>query len=152
VLDRHWIEAHIPHKGRMCLLDEVLSWDAAQICAASGTHRMAGHPLAAAGRLAAICGLEYAAQAMAVHCALLTDAASGPARVGYIASVRDVRLHVARLDDITTDLIAQAERLMGNERTATYELRLSSAGRLLVQGRTTVVMVDPGGSLAGAPA
>jgi predicted hotdog family 3-hydroxylacyl-ACP dehydratase len=70
--------------------------------------------------------------------------------VGYIVSVRDVRLHVARLDDITTDLIAQAERLMGNEHTATYELRLSSGGLPLVQGRATVVMVGPGGSPAGA--
>ncbi|MGA2366137.1 MAG: 3-hydroxylacyl-ACP dehydratase, partial [Steroidobacteraceae bacterium] len=25
--DRAWIVAHIPHQGRMCLLDQVLSWD-----------------------------------------------------------------------------------------------------------------------------
>ena len=25
-LNRAWIEAHIPHSGRMCLLDEVISW------------------------------------------------------------------------------------------------------------------------------
>ena len=30
-LDHQWIEQHIPHKGRMCLLDEVLSWDATRI-------------------------------------------------------------------------------------------------------------------------
>ena len=26
-LDREWIESHIPHGGRMCLLEEVSSWD-----------------------------------------------------------------------------------------------------------------------------
>ena len=38
-LDRRWIEQHIPHKGRMCLLDEVLHWDATQIRCRSNTHR-----------------------------------------------------------------------------------------------------------------
>ena len=30
-LDRTWIESNIPHKGRMCLLDEVIEWDALRI-------------------------------------------------------------------------------------------------------------------------
>ena len=30
-LDRAWIERHIPHQGRMCLLDEVLEWSTEQI-------------------------------------------------------------------------------------------------------------------------
>jgi predicted hotdog family 3-hydroxylacyl-ACP dehydratase len=67
--------------------------------------------------------------------------------MGYLASIRDVHLHVLRLDDIPTPLIAEAERIMGDEHTATYELLLSSAGRLLVQGRATVVFEAAG--LAG---
>ena len=111
-LDRQWIEQHIPHKGRMCLLDEVLSWDAARIRCRSATHRASDNPLRSHGRLGAACGIEYAAQAMAVHGALV--AASAPlertvassvrgsigAAVGYLASVRNVALHVARLDDL----------------------------------------------------
>ena len=111
-LDRHWIEQHIPHKGRMCLLDEVLSWDATRIRCRSATHRTADNPLRAHGRLGAACGIEYAAQAMAVHGALV--AASAPlasamsdhvrgswrGAVGYLASVRNVALHVTRLDDL----------------------------------------------------
>ena len=75
-LDRQWIEQHIAHKGRMCLLDEVLSWDAARIRCRSATHRSADNPLRLHGRLGAACGIEYAAQAMAVHGALI--AASAP--------------------------------------------------------------------------
>ena len=37
-LNRAWIEAHIPHSGRMCLLDEVICWDprTASAAAAAG--------------------------------------------------------------------------------------------------------------------
>ena len=47
-LDRQWIEQHIPHKGRMCLLDEVLSWDATRIRCRSATHRERRQPAALA--------------------------------------------------------------------------------------------------------
>lgn len=75
-LDRNWIEQHIPHKGRMCLLDAVVSWDATRIRCRSASHRAPDHPLRAHGRLGIACGIEYAAQAMAVHGALV--AASAP--------------------------------------------------------------------------
>src|ERR1700747_1616723 len=117
-LDRQWIEQHIPHKGRMCLLDEVLAWDARRIRCRSATHRATDNPLRSHGRLGAACGIEYAAQAMAVHGALVAASAPlertvssnarasiGPA-IGYLASVRNVVLCVERLDDIEADLIA----------------------------------------------
>ena len=74
-LDHQWIEQHIPHKGRMCLLDAVLSWDATRIRCRSTTHRTPDNPLRAHGRLGAACGIEYAAQAMAVHGALVASSA-----------------------------------------------------------------------------
>jgi predicted hotdog family 3-hydroxylacyl-ACP dehydratase len=150
-LDRQWIEQHIPHKGRMCLLDEVLSWDAVRIRCRSGTHRAPDNPLRAHGRLGAACGIEYAAQAMAVHGALI--AASAPlastvstrergsigATVGYLASVRNVALNVTRLDDLEEELVAAAERVTGDGRTVLYEFLVSSAGRVLLSGRASVV-------------
>jgi predicted hotdog family 3-hydroxylacyl-ACP dehydratase len=143
--DRSWIEAHIPHKGRMCLLDAVVSWDSARICCRSSTHRALDHPLRAHGRLGAICGIEYAAQAMAVHAALLAHASQSALTRGLLASVRDVTLHVTRLDDLPGDLIAEAEQILGDERSALYELRVSSAGRVLLTGRATVVFDPPPG-------
>jgi predicted hotdog family 3-hydroxylacyl-ACP dehydratase len=150
-LDHQWIEQHIPHKGRMCLLDEVLSWDAARIRCRSATHRAADNPLRAYGRLGAACGIEYAAQAMAVHGALV--AASAPlasrvstsarssigAAIGYIASVRNVTLYVARLDDLEADLIAAAERITGDGRTVLYEFSVWGAVQPLLRGRASIV-------------
>ncbi len=74
-LDRNWIERHIPHHGRMCLLEEIIEWDVRHIRCRSGTHRAADHPLRSRDRLGAACGIEYAAQAMAVHGALAAGAA-----------------------------------------------------------------------------
>ncbi len=144
-LDRAWIAGHIPHQGRMCLLDEVLNWDSERIRCRSGTHRAADHPLYAHGRLGIACGVEYAAQAMAVHGALAASrapASSAPATpaAGFLASVRGVRLHALRLDDVTDDLICIAARVAGDRGTALYEFELRSEKACLLSGRATVVL------------
>ena len=152
-LDRTWIEQNIPHQGSMCLLDEVMEWDAQHIRCRSSTHRLPDHPLRSDGRLSAVCGIEYAAQAMAVHGALasgaLADGASGvgaaavkgPSEAGFLASLRDVRLHVLRLDDIESDLICDALLVAGDHGSALYEFALTSEAQAqrLLSGRATVV-------------
>jgi len=138
-LDRGWIESHIPHQGRMCLLEEVLSWDADRISCRAASHRSADNPLRAHGRLGAAIGVEYAAQAMAVHGAIIAAAAGTPARAGLLTSVRNLVLLTARLDDLETDLIASAERLAGDEGSTLYEFTVSSAGRELLSGRAGIV-------------
>jgi predicted hotdog family 3-hydroxylacyl-ACP dehydratase len=139
-LNRAWIEAHIPHSGRMCLLDEIISWDPERISCRSGGHRAADHPLRAHGRLGIACGVELAAQAMAVHGALTVRRSDAAPRAGFLASIRGVRLHVARLDDVQTDLICNAMRVAGDARTALYEFELRSAKMSLMSGRTTLVL------------
>jgi predicted hotdog family 3-hydroxylacyl-ACP dehydratase len=145
-LDRTWIEENIPHHGRMCLLDEVIAWDAQHIRCRSGTHRLPNHPLRSQGRLGIACGIEYAAQAMAVHGALARGAlAAGggakdsPSEVGFLAGLRDVRLHVLRLDDVEADLICEAALVAGDHGSALYEFAVTSEARRLLSGRATVV-------------
>jgi predicted hotdog family 3-hydroxylacyl-ACP dehydratase len=138
-LDRAWIESHIPHQGRMCLLDEVLSWDGMRIRCRTTSHRLADNPLRAYGRLGAACGVEYAAQAMAVHGAIMAHAAGTRAPAGLLTSIRNLALRVSRLDDIHTDLIACAERLAGDEGSTLYEFAVSSDGRELLSGRASIV-------------
>jgi len=137
-LDRSWIEKNIPHHGRMCLLDEVVEWDARHIRCRSGTHHLPDHPLRSHGRLGAACGIEYAAQAMAVHGAL-TGGAPGRSEVGFLAALRDVRLHVLRLDDLDGELYCEAALIAATEGGALYEFTLQSAARQLLCGRATVV-------------
>jgi len=95
--------------------------------------------LRAEGRLGAASGIEYAAQAMAVHGALLAGASDRP-RHGYLTSLRGVTLHVARLDDLPGELSVRAERLSSDGRHVLYRFVISHAGRCLVEGRAAVVL------------
>jgi predicted hotdog family 3-hydroxylacyl-ACP dehydratase len=139
-LKRAWIEAHIPHKGRMCLLDEVIEWNNQQIRCRTASHRAPDNPLRAHDRLGTACGIEYAAQTMAVHDALAGNGASGKPAAGFLASVRAVRQFVPRLDDIESDLICQAGLIAANGLTALYEFALLEGERNLLTGRLTVVL------------
>ena len=124
----------------MCLLDCVEAWDQQRIQCRATSHRAPDNPLRAQGRLGAACGIEYAAQAMAVHGALLAEADSTGARVGYLVSVRGAQLHVSRLDDIAADLQVAATCITHSENNILYQFSVSAAGRLLLDGRAAVVL------------
>jgi predicted hotdog family 3-hydroxylacyl-ACP dehydratase len=136
-LNRAWIEGHIPHQGRMCLLDEVIDWDAEHIRCRTNSHRALDNPLRSQDRLGIACGIEYAAQAMAVHGALKSSTAP---ELGFLASVRDVRLFALRLDDIESDLICTASLIAGDDFTALYEFAMREDRGVLLTGRATVVL------------
>jgi predicted hotdog family 3-hydroxylacyl-ACP dehydratase len=138
-LNRAWIALNIPHHGRMCLLDEVVAWDAQSIRCRSGTHRLPDNPLRSNGRLGVCCGIEYLAQAMAVHGALAAGAANERPEAGFLAALRDVRFHVLTLDDIQADLTCEAVVVAGDRDSALYEFALRSPAQPLVTGRATVV-------------
>jgi predicted hotdog family 3-hydroxylacyl-ACP dehydratase len=157
-LDRQWIESRIPHRGSMCLLDEVVDWSAERIRCRTRTHCAADNPLRAEGRLGVACGIEYAAQAMAVHGALshqaAATAAGSPAAgaaspvpaAGFLAGVRSVQFYVERLDDVPGDLVCEAVRVAGDSGSALYDFELRGADRTLLRGRATV-MLDASGQL-----
>ena len=67
MLGKSEIAAMIPHAGTMCLLDGVLEWNPTKIKCVSQSHHDENNPMLIAGQLPAMCGIEYAAQAMAVH-------------------------------------------------------------------------------------
>lgn len=139
VLDRRAIGARIPHQGRMCLLDGVGHCDDEQILCYSASHRAADNPLRNENGLPITAGVEYAAQAMALHGSLL-DASGEAARAGYLASVRQLDLHADRLDDCIGNLEVRAARLSASGHSVLYEFSLAHAGRLLLNGRAAVIL------------
>lgn len=140
VLDQAWIADHIPHQGSMCLLEHVEAWDEESISCRANSHRNADNPLRAHGQLGAACGIEYAAQAMAVHGALLAPKESTSPRAGYLVSVRGTQLHVSRLDDIGAKLEVKAICITRSENNILYEFSISAAGDLLLEGRAAVIV------------
>lgn len=139
MIDRAWIAARIPHQGGMCLLDGVESWDENTIVCFASSHRSTDNPLRADGELGIANAVEYAAQAMAVHSALLLDEIEAP-QSGYLTSVRDVRWHRSRLDDVESNLHICAHRISGGEANVLYRFEVHARGLLLVEGRASVVL------------
>ena len=151
--DHAWIAAHIPHAGLMCLLDRVVAWDASYVLCTADGHRRPDHPLRQFGRLGAACGIEYAAQAMAVHGALQAD--QGAARIavpGMLVSMRGVTLHVTRLDDVAETLQVHAQRLGSSEDMLLYSFSVSAGTRALLDGRASVKLGSAPTRSDGSPA
>jgi predicted hotdog family 3-hydroxylacyl-ACP dehydratase len=138
--DHAWIAAHIPHQGSMCLLDRVEHWNEQDIACIATSHQQADHPLRAHGRLGIASGIEYAAQAMAVHGALLAPVGSTRPKVGYLVSVRGVKMAVDHLDDVEAEMEIKAHCLMASESNMLYEFTLEAAGTMLLQGRAAVML------------
>jgi len=134
-LDRADIERLIPHAGAMVLLDRVVHWDAALLTGETEAHLRPDNPLRRDGRLAAIAGVEIAAQAMAVHGGLV---AGGAMRRGRLASLRDIRLHVDRLDTVIGPMTVVAELLSDGDAACVYGFRLLGGARPLIDGRAGV--------------
>ena len=138
-IDHAAIARLVPHADAMCLLDRALSWDAASILCESARHRDAGNPLRRDGMLPAICGLEFAFQAMALHGAL---GAGEPQPVGFVSSLRDVSLMTDRLDDVAAPLRIGAEALVAESGGFIYRFDVSAEGRTLLAGQAAVILPD----------
>ena len=110
----------------MCLLDGVVEWNDHLIVCTSETHHDPTNPLRRNGRLSAVHLFEYGAQAAAVHGGLRARAAGAMAPPGYLAAVRDARLHVERVDNITSPLRVEAKRLFGEAVNTVYECKISA--------------------------
>ena len=136
------IRTLIPHSGLMCLLDEVMQWNDRSIVCITNTHRDPANPLRRGGQLSAVHAFEYGAQAAAVHGGLRARAAGATASPGYLAALRNVRLHATRLDDIDGPLEIFASRLFGDDANTVYECRVAAGDVLIAEGRITIIQRD----------
>ena len=142
-MEREGIARRIPHSGSMCLLSRLESWSADAIHCTSTTHRDADNPMRTPTGLLAPCAIEYAAQAMALHGGLIAPEGSQPS-AGFLASARNVRFAVARLDTVEGAMHLHARRASGDERQILYEFAVKDAqGHVLADGRAVVVLNTP---------
>jgi len=119
----------------MCLLDVVQSWDATTIVcqAASPT---GDHPLARGPTVPAVVAVEYAAQAAAVHGALLDDSAAP--RRGMLAKLTDVELADVALGAAGGTLVVIAELLSRADSGCMYRFEVIERHVCIARGRLTV--------------
>jgi predicted hotdog family 3-hydroxylacyl-ACP dehydratase len=140
---REGILALIPHAGAMCLLDRVENWDGSGITCVSARYSAADNPMRRAdGSLGTACGIEIAAQAMALH-GRLSAPAQGPLRPGFLVSLRDVRLRAASFPPNAGPLTVTARQLLGDARSASYAFTATTGGSEWLSGRATVLFEAP---------
>lgn len=141
LIDRVELQGLIPHQGSMCLLDGVEDWGAGFLRCSSRTHRDPANPLWRNGRISALHLIEYGAQATAVHGGLLARERGETAPPGFLASLRDLRLACARIDDIEAALTVQADLLMSGEGGWMYAFNITAGERPLASGRVSVILM-----------
>ena len=146
MLDRDGICLRVPHSGAMCLLDGVERWDAQGIvCTAPAVN--ADHPLAThdqPGSVAAVAAAEYAAQAAAVHGALLDGCER--ARPGMLVRLQDLlwTRPVIVADDGA--LHVSASLLARSDSGCVYTFTLVGQRGPLASGRLTVAFMAESGA------
>jgi predicted hotdog family 3-hydroxylacyl-ACP dehydratase len=133
-LSKQDILRRVPHGARACLLDSVRAWDATSIiCLAHAP--TATHPYASAGAVASVVAVEYAAQATAVHGALIEN--SGSAREGALAALGDVELYSAAL---VGPLTVRAELISRSPAGCMYAFEVFDSDAPAARGRLTVAL------------
>ena len=139
MLNRAEIEARVPHAGAMCLLDAVQRWDAMSIdcqAAAPGPE----HPLARGNDVPAVAAVEYAAQAAAVHGALLDDA--GAPQAGLLVKLADVELPVVTLAEAGGALSVHAELVSRGASACMYRFEVRGPAACVARGRLMIAFAS----------
>ncbi len=139
-LTKEELSAFLPHAGAMRLIDRVESWDTATIRCRTRSHHDSANPLRLGTHLEAVTGLEYAAQAMGVHVGLVNRDRSTDGLIGYVGGLRDVVLGVGRLDECPAELTIDATRLFEGDNSFMYRFSISSGGRDVMTGRTSIFL------------
>lgn len=134
-LNRSEVCGLIPHHGKMCLLDGVEHWDEDRILCLARSHLCPDNPLRSGGELHGVHALEYGAQAIAVHGALL----GGMLREARIVALRDAYLEARPLDAHDGSLAVHAQRVHADPTGLIYQVRVEVAGKLIARARITVM-------------
>ena len=138
------IASLLPHSGTMVMPESIEFVDDARIVCTSSRHRSVDNPLRRAGRLPVLCGIEFAAQAMALHGAL-RRAPPSALRDGRLASVRDVVAGCRFLDEVAGALVIECRLVAAaaGARSYTFTLKtVNDGGDALLQGRATVMLAQ----------
>ncbi|MEO6748299.1 MAG: 3-hydroxylacyl-ACP dehydratase [Casimicrobiaceae bacterium] len=131
----------LPHAGAMVMPQAIRHFDPQRIVCTTMRHQDSGNPMRREGRLPALAGVEFAAQAMALHGALRR---SPPAalRHGRLASIRDLVLARRFLDDVNGELVIECRLDVASAGVFAYCFSIEGAGQTLLRGRATVMMSD----------
>ena len=140
MLDHAGIAARLPHAGRMCLLERVLYWDERSIRCNAFSHRAADNPLRNAAGLATLAAIEYAAQAAAVHGALVRNDTSP--RSGVLAALKNVTATRPWLHQMTDEIVVEATLLHTDPAGGIFDFAVLAGAERVLSGQFTLMYID----------
>ncbi|MFK5984968.1 MAG: hypothetical protein QM479_06040 [Pseudomonadota bacterium] len=142
----------LPHSGKMCLIDKVIFWDKDTLVAQTMSHIKADNPLRQGDKISTIIGIEYAAQTMAIHSALLQKQLQKNDNIqqqinrgGYLATTRNIQVlaeHIYHSKASSSQpLEISVMLLMKDTQGYTYNFEISSDNAKLLCGRLTIFLI-----------
>jgi predicted hotdog family 3-hydroxylacyl-ACP dehydratase len=143
------IASLLPHQPPMILIDKIDEcWPEGLRCS-SNSHLDPSNPLRQNGVLSIFAGVEYAAQAMALHARLTSNREREHAepRKGFLASAKQLRAHARNLDDRMGRLSIEVNKLAGDDTSSLYLFAIAAAGHLLLEGQLMAVMAEDGAKI-----
>ena len=132
----HVMDAWVPHRGAMSLLETVEHCDDQGIVAR--VRVPAGGLFEGADGMPAWVGIEYMAQAVAAWSGARARSAGGSPRIGYLLGSRRYEAAVPAFEaGAELQVFAQCE-LMGDNGLGMFDCRIEQKGRVLASGRLSV--------------
>jgi predicted hotdog family 3-hydroxylacyl-ACP dehydratase len=126
----------VPHRPPMLLLDRVLSYDGERVVCE--TVLEAGSPFVEQGRVPAVVGIEYMAQAIAAGAGLSArDNGETAARMGFLLGCRDLAIAVDSFQ-VGDRLTVEARRTWGEKELGRFACQVRRGDEVLVEGALTV--------------
>ena len=126
----------MPHRGRMRLIDTILSADKRSIVCRATDHRPDDYPLRIDGVLIPAMLIEIGAQAAAAHTSIH---GIGAAHTGLVVALSNVEIRRDTVsDDAPLDARAEVRQVIGD--SARYRFEVSDAEGLLVTGEVLLQM------------
>lgn len=111
------------------------------MCCSTQSHLAMDNPLRQDGILSVYAGVEYAAQAQALHARLTARAQDDTSpRKGFVAVASKLEAQVRDLDEIAAPLRIELVQLAVNAQSSLYQFSLIAAGRPLLQGELLAVL------------
>lgn len=139
LLTRDQLEPLLPHAGAMLMIDSVEAFDEERISCLSERHQATDNPLYRDGRLAALHGIEFAAQAAAIHGGLLSKERKAPLRV--LAAVRKANFSRPWLDELPGPLRIVSTIVMLDPKAAVYQASVTHLATELATMRLTLMTI-----------
>ena len=136
-LDRSELAALLPHNDEMVLIDRVLTWSEKELVCETRRHLDPLFPLSEGHLVPASAGIELAAQAMAIHVAVVRD--DGP-KQGLLTHVKNVTIGMPSLNSTLDPLTIAVNAGRVGTRGCTYSFEIRSGGTVCLDGRVGVVL------------